>query len=213
MSPVIFPATLVASYLLGSLPFSYWVALRRGIDVRRVGSGNVGATNVLRSAGRWAGALALALDAFKGSAAVMLGEWIASRSPSTPQLEWLIGACGVLAVLGHLFPVWLGFRGGKGVATAVGAFALLTPLALAIGVGVFLAVVLVTRYVSLGSIVAAAVVALAAPLTGASRETAIAVIVVVALVIARHHANIRRLLAGTESRLGRARAEAHGGQP
>ena len=137
-----------AAYLVGSIPFSFLVARGFGVaDVRRVGSGNVGATNVLRSAGRMAGGLALLLDAAKGAAASLL----AMKLVPDQELTWALAA--VAAVLGHMYPVWLRFQGGKGVATGLGAFAPLAPGAAVGGTVLFLLTLATTRYVSLGSIV------------------------------------------------------------
>src|SRR6266851_9007252 len=146
--------TVVVAYLLGSIPFGYLIVrLRAGADVRETGSGGTGATNVSRRAGKLAGVLTLVLDGAKGAAAVVL----ASRL-LTPDYgpNWFVAGAAVATILGHCFPVWLGFRGGKGVATGVGAFLVLTPLpVVAIGI-LFMIVFWRTRYVSLGSITAAA---------------------------------------------------------
>ena len=194
------------AYLLGSIPFGYLIVRASGRgDVRETGSGGTGATNVTRRAGKGAGVLTLALDALKGAAAVLLARLVLTEGV---RVDWWVAAAAVAAVAGHCFPVWLGFRGGKGVATGLGVFALLAPLALACALPVFLLVVWVTRYVSLGSIVAAALVPLAVwalaargyvrgeefppVLTAASLGGA--------LIIFMHRANIGRLLRGEESR-------------
>ncbi len=200
---------VAGSYLLGSIPWSYLIVrLIKGTDVRRVGSGNVGATNVLRTAGKGAGLAALALDAAKGVAAVL----IASRLGLAP--VW-VGASAVAVVLGHVFPVFLGFRGGKGVATAAGALGTLAPWALLAAVVVFAAVVAVTRYVSLGSICAVFVFPLALWLGNRAGWPAVtdnaivgAAAVVAALIVIKHQSNLRRLLAGTERRVGQAKENA-----
>jgi glycerol-3-phosphate acyltransferase PlsY len=178
------------------------------MDVRRVGSGNVGATNVLRTAGKGAGLAALALDAAKGVVAVL----IAVRLGLQP--VW-VGAAAVAVVLGHVFPVFLGFRGGKGVATAAGALGTLAPWALLAALVVFAAVVAVTRYVSLGSICAVFVFPLAlwlANRAGWPAVTANAIVgaaaAVAALIVIKHRSNLRRLLAGTERRIGQAKENA-----
>jgi glycerol-3-phosphate acyltransferase PlsY len=203
VSPIVGAAVALAAYLLGSLPFSYWVAQRRGVDVRSVGSGNVGATNVLRAAGPNAAVIALVLDAFKGAAASLLG---ASLDSSGRLAALAAGA----VVVGHVFSVWLRFRGGKGVATGFGALVPLAPLAALIALGVFGVVLAATRFVSLGSIVAALTLAALAPLLGAPTFTSLVVAGVAALIVVRHHANLVRLWRGTESRLGRAAAEVKG---
>jgi glycerol-3-phosphate acyltransferase PlsY len=190
-----FLLTAVLSYLLGSIPFGLiLVRIFRGQDVRQTGSGNIGATNVARS---WPilGVLTLVLDALKGLAAVVLVRAI------FPGRNELAGMAALFAIMGHIFPVWLKFRGGKGVATALGSLALLAPKATLVTLGVFVAVVMALRYVSLGSIVAVALFPLLAWLL---RDYADAPQVLgfmataCLLIIARHHENIRRLLAGAE---------------
>jgi glycerol-3-phosphate acyltransferase PlsY len=191
---------LVAAYVLGSLPFSFLVARAFGVrDVRQVGSGNVGATNVARSAGGGAGALALALDAGKGALASLLAMRLA---PDRPGVAALAAAA---AVIGHMYPVWLRFRGGKGVATGLGAFAPLAPLAALGATALFLVVTAATRFVSLGSMAGAAGLAAfvfvfhgPGPVAWTAGGTA-------ALVLWRHRSNLRRLWAGEERRTGRSR--------
>ena len=141
-------AAVAFGYLLGSVPFAHLLARRRGIDLREVGSGNVGATNVLRTSGARQAVLVLCLDAAKGAIAVLVAAAL-TTGPATPV------AAGLAAVIGHIYPPWLGFRGGKGVATAVGVFAVLAPLALAIGCAAFVLAVWVTRYISVGSMAGA----------------------------------------------------------
>ena len=198
----------VSSYLLGSIPFGYiLVRIFRGEDVRQSGSGNIGATNVARKS-RLLGAFTLLLDAAKGSGAVVVSYIIADHmGAGPPTYEQL--ACGALfAVVGHVFPVWLKFRGGKGVATGLGSFALIAPKAVLLVTGVFVAMVLLFRYVSLGSIVAVAIFPLVVWLLhqfGPSPKGIAMVACASVLIIARHHQNIRRLLAGTENRLGAKR--------
>ncbi len=212
--------TVVVSYLLGSIPFGYLlVRIFRGFDVRDTGSGNIGATNVSR-AGKGLGLATLLLDALKGYAAVAFAFWLAgsrrfytadvpaSLYDSSPQMIdsrtiFLLAAVAALcALLGHIFPVWLRFKGGKGVATAAGAFAALTPKCLLLSLLVFAIVVALTRYVSLGSVAAAASFPwLVLWLNPAERATAPILLVITAssaLIIVRHKDNIRRLLAGTE---------------
>jgi glycerol-3-phosphate acyltransferase PlsY len=191
---------LVAAYLLGSIPFSFLVARAFGVeDVRRVGSGNVGATNVLRSAGRAAGGLALLLDAAKGAAASGFALWLAPESPVAPALA------AAAAVLGHMYPVWLRFEGGKGVATGLGAFAPLLPKASVLATAVFLLTLATTRYVSLGSIVGAVSLAVLAFVLGDSPFVAGAATFTAALVVLRHRSNLRRLWNGSERRAGETR--------
>ncbi len=192
------------AYLLGSIPFGYLlVRLRGGGDVRRTGSGGTGATNVTRRAGRGVGLLTLLLDALKGAAAVLL-----ARALLGGGAEWWVCAAAAAAVLGHVFPVWLRFRGGKGVATGLGVFLVLAPLATACALVVFVAVVGLWRYVSLGSMTAALVLPLAVWTPGALglRGRAGAPVLAVALagaalIVFMHRANIGRLLRGEESRL------------
>lgn len=192
------------SYLLGSIPFGYLlVRIFRGEDVRQIGSGNIGATNVSRKS-PVLGALTLLLDALKGTAAVVLAYIVADRMVAIPALEQLALAA-LFAVVGHMFPVWLKFRGGKGVATGLGAFALIAPKAVLIAVVVFIAVVAISRYVSLGSIVAVSAFPFAAWLIGQfhlSTEALALISLASVLILIKHRENMRRLWAGTENRLG-----------
>ncbi|MBD0324877.1 MAG: glycerol-3-phosphate 1-O-acyltransferase PlsY [Pyrinomonadaceae bacterium] len=202
MRPVLI---LIAAYLLGSIPFGYLIVrAKEGADVRESGSGVTGATNVSRRAGKLAGVVTLLLDAAKGALAV----WLA-RSLATPDfgINWLVAAAAIIAVFGHCFPVWLGFRGGKGVATGVGVFLSLSPLALGLAALVFLLIVATTRYVSLGSMTAAAAFPLCVWLLSLYTHrqenfwpVITAALASAALVIFMHRANIGRLLRGTESK-------------
>jgi glycerol-3-phosphate acyltransferase PlsY len=193
---------LAAAYLIGSIPFSLFVARAFGVaDVRRVGSGNVGATNVLRSAGSAAGAVALALDLAKGAFAVALALRLAPAQPLAPPLA------AFLVVLGHVYPVWLGFRGGKGVATGIGAFAVLEPVAALVALLVFLLIVVATQLASLGSVLGALSLAGLTFLFRGADVVAFAAAVTTALIVSRHRANLRRILDGTERRLGGTRGE------
>jgi acyl phosphate:glycerol-3-phosphate acyltransferase len=189
---------LLASYLLGSIPFSYLVARARGVDVRTVGSGNVGATNVMRSAGKAAGILAFLLDAGKGAAAALIARRFAPGA-ALPSLA------AVAAIVGHMYPVWLRFRGGKGVATGAGAFLPLAPLATAAGLAAFAVTALVTRYVSVGSMTGAVVLAASAAVLGAPRPVWGAAAAMAALIVWKHRGNLERLADGTESRMGSRR--------
>lgn len=190
---VLFAVTL--AYLVGSVPFAFLLSRRRGIDLRQVGSGNVGATNVLRSSGVATAVTAMCLDALKGTLAVVVAERVAIGPGA-------IVAAGIASTLGHIYPVWLRFKGGKGVATAAGVFAVLAPTALAAAGMVFVIAVWVTRFISVGSMAAA--ITLAAVTIAGDRPTAVAVgAVICALVILqRHRANMARLAAGTERRIG-----------
>ena len=215
-------ATLVGAYLLGSIPFGYLMAKAKGIDIRSVGSGNIGATNAMRVLGKPAGISVLLLDALKGYVACallapLIYNWISphlsgfappfSAEPKLDQLKFETIA-GIGAVLGHNYTCWLKFKGGKGVATA-GVYLALAPWALLIGLIVFLLVVLTTRYVSAGSIAAA--IALPATVWIMSPDNLFLAIVTTALgllAIYKHKGNIQRLMSGTENRLGQKKAEA-----
>jgi acyl phosphate:glycerol-3-phosphate acyltransferase len=179
-------------YLSGSIPFGLLLARRAGVDVRRAGSGNIGAANVARSASTGLGAATLVLDAVKGAAPVALARWVANDD--------VAAAAGMAAFLGHVFPVFLGLAGGKGVATALGVLVVLCPPAAAAGLAAFIAVFMACRYISAASIAGA----LAAPVAAFSlsyRPAVVAGIVVMTLVIvARHRENLSRLRAGTEPR-------------
>jgi len=193
-----FLITVALSYLLGSIPFGYLlVRMFHGEDVRQSGSGNIGATNVSRKSPAL-GVLTLFLDALKGLAAVTIVLRL------FPSLAWLAGWAAFAAVVGHMFPVWLKFRGGKGVATGLGAFLPLAPKTVLIVVCVFIVVLLVFRYVALASIFAAALFPFIAwllePYRGVPGMFAFMAAASLLIVI-RHHANIRRLMAGTEPRL------------
>jgi glycerol-3-phosphate acyltransferase PlsY len=185
-------AAAVLGYALGSIPFGLLVARLAGLgDIRQIGSGNIGATNVLRTGSKSAAALTLMLDLAKGVAAVVI-------AAGWGEDAMLLAAGG--AIIGHMFPIWLGFRGGKGVATALGVVMVLAwPVALAAAL-VWLATTLLFRYSSLAALVAAVVGAALAPFL-ADPMTATTIAGIALLIILRHHANIRRLLAGTESRI------------
>lgn len=210
---VIYPVAAVVAYLLGSIPFGYLlVRLVRKEDIREKGSGNIGATNVIRSGSKGLGAVTFLLDVLKGHAAVVLCGWIAARAGITlPVRMNAIALAALCAILGHIYTVWLGFRGGKGVATAFGVFVALAPWAALAGLGVFALVFAATRYVSLGSILAAVAFPVFAVLIPHPPRTpfATAVLFVVPLiVIAKHHQNIARLMSGTEYRFGKTRTRA-----
>jgi glycerol-3-phosphate acyltransferase PlsY len=200
----------VAAYLLGSIPMGYLlVRIFRHQDIRQAGSGNIGATNVLRSGGKVLGAATFLLDVLKGCSAVWLGAFLGSLlAPGASPLN--MEALGALfAVLGHVFPYWLDFHGGKGVATGFGVFLVASPLAALAAIFLFALILLLSRYVSLASILGAASFPVSAWLFnrmqggGDRPHFLVAVeIAVVLLIIAKHHQNIRRLLDGTESRLG-----------
>jgi len=201
----IFLLIAVISYLLGSIPFGYLlVRIFRGEDVRQTGSGNIGATNVSRKS-PVLGAVTLLLDAAKGSVAVALSYVLADRLLAGPPALEYLGVGALFAVIGHVFPVWLKFRGGKGVATGLGAFLLIAPKAVLIAAAIFLVVAVISHYVSLGSLVAVAVFPFVAwlirqfYLSGAGLAL---ISVTCLLILIKHRENVRRLLAGTESRVG-----------
>jgi glycerol-3-phosphate acyltransferase PlsY len=211
------------AYLLGSIPFGYLIVhVSKRADVRETGSGGTGATNVSRSAGKGAGVLTLVLDALKGAAAVAIAKIVlglpifavdggplyqtANNSATPENAYWWMTAAAIAAIVGHIFPVWLGFRGGKGVATGVGVFLLLAPLAVAFAGVIFFVIVLLTRYVSLGSILAAVSIPLFilirnyisphiefGPLMTAATAGSV-------LIIFAHRQNISRLISGKESK-------------
>lgn len=194
---------MTTAYLLGSIPFGYLlVRTFKHEDIRKTGSGNIGATNVLRSGAKGLGIATLLLDLGKACGAVWIAMLIA------PGNYDLAVASGVAAVVGHVFPVWLGFRGGKGVASALGVFLALTwPSALCI-LSVFIVVVMLTRFVSLASIIAAATLPFFAYYFVPERSPIVisGFLFLSVLIIGKHHQNIRRLLAGTESRFGSRKA-------
>lgn len=198
--------SLIIAYLLGSIPFGYLIVrLKSGSDIRQVGSGGTGATNVSRKAGKGAGVVTLVLDALKGTLAVLAARWLMGESGTS----WLVAGAAVLAVVGHCFPIWLKFKAGKGVATGLGVFLAIVPWSVLAAFLLFALIVWRTRYVSLGSICAAAFV----PMWTALQHLFIAPVsdfvpvltalcAASAIIIAKHHENIRRLLAGTENRFG-----------
>jgi len=202
---IILSGSTGAAYLLGSVPFGYMVAKAHGVDIRTVGSGNIGATNVFRSISKGWGLFTFACDFLKGLLPVVLLPLLASRlgfSGSDDGLELL---CGMGAIAGQNWPVFLRFKGGKGVATSAGAVLGIAPAAVAIGLAVWLLCFLVLRYVSLASILAATAIAIGAWVMGpvlnqSSALVPTALSLMAVLIVLRHHANIRRLLAGTENR-------------
>src|ERR1051326_928231 len=185
----------IVAYLIGSIPFGYLIVRGKlGADIRETGSGGTGATNVSRRAGKVAGVVTLVLDALKGSAAVL----IAIRLTHS---DWLVAAAAVAVLVGHIFPVWLGFRGGKGVATGAGVFLVLAPLAVLCAGVLFLAIVVSTRYVSLGSMIGAATIPVLVWLLSDSHPLLIAAVLGALLIVFAHRGNIGRLAHGTESRI------------
>jgi len=200
--------SILIGYLLGSIPFGYMlVRIFRGADVRTTGSGNIGATNVARTS-PLLGVATLVLDAAKGLCAVAI---VLSIFPEIRSLAFI---AAFSSICGHVFPVWLGFRGGKGVATGLGSFLLLTPKSILIAIGIFVAVVALLRWVALASIIATVSLPALAWALGEIHSNALTdlqpqvnsrppvfwLVTAAALIVAKHHSNIRRLLAGTEPR-------------
>jgi glycerol-3-phosphate acyltransferase PlsY len=191
MLPVLF------GYLAGSVPFAFLLARGAGIDVRVAGSGNVGAANVLRTTGTWRAVAVMSLDVAKGAAAVLVVNLVAGG-------VWMAALTGAAAIVGHIYPVWLRFHGGKGVAVAAGVFSVLSPVATGIAATLFLIIVWLTRYVSLGSIAATVALPPVAWWAGAPRAVVFTAAGSGALILFRHRANLRRLRRGTERRMGSA---------
>jgi len=203
---------IVASYVLGSVPTGYLYGKFKGIDIRTQGSGNLGATNVVRVLGWTAGIIVLLADVSKGLIATALF----ARFTPYPASDFVRVGCGLAAVLGHSFTLFLNFKGGKGVATSLGVFLALAPLATSVVFFIFVIIVAASRYVSLGSIIAAALLPLlvwAIGEAGRSNTVLILAAVVAVGVIVKHRSNIVRLLQGTENRLGVSAAEGRGGRP
>ena len=217
--------TALGAYLLGSIPFGYLVAKAKGVDIRSVGSGNIGATNAMRVLGKPAGIFVLVMDALKGFLACFFGLMVYSHYGSRPEVHsWddLLTAfhhienygiiAGISAVLGHNFPCWLKFKGGKGIATTAGVYLALAPCAVLVALAVFILFLLATKYVSVGSIMAA--VALPATVWIMTPHDVFLGIVTTALgamAIYKHKSNLRRLMAGTENRIGKKKPAANGG--
>jgi len=199
-------AVLIGSYLLGSIPFGYLAGRFKGIDIRKVGSGNVGATNVVRALGKRYGYPVFALDVSKGFVAVLISMLAAPGRPpewNSPEIFGIVAA--ISSVLGHLYPPWLKFNGGKGVATSAGALLALTPVATLIGVAIWIVVFWLTRYVSLASITAAVILPIVILVIGShdrhsEKPLVYSSICVAAVVIWRHRSNLSRLMRGTEPR-------------
>ena len=190
-------ALVAAGYLIGTISFALWIVRwRTGADIRTSGSGNAGATNVLRSHGKGLAIAVALLDIAKGAAAVLLVRLV-TADPA------YAAAAGFAAILGHVFPLFSGFRGGKGVATAVGAFLVLAPLAMAVCLAVFVGIVALTRFVSLGSMIAVVLLPpLARVLSHAPMPVVLAAAATAILVVLKHLENLKRLVRGEERRLG-----------
>jgi glycerol-3-phosphate acyltransferase PlsY len=189
-------AIIVAAYLIGSIPFALILARRWGaVDLRRTGSGNLGAANVMRASGVTAGAVVAALDMAKGAASV----WLAGRLSGEPAAP---AVAGLAAIVGHIYPIWARFRGGKGVATACGAFAVLAPVAVAPALALFVGVVWLTKYISVGSMLASIALPPLAYATGSTDSVVAVAAAAAAIIVFRHRSNLVRLRAHTERRLG-----------
>ena len=212
----------VAAYLLGSIPTGYLVAKAKGIDIRTTGSGNIGATNTMRVLGKPAGIFVMIVDCAKGFAACCFGAFISiyfvnqltglhsttdsdqnSFEEAFNSFVYFPIIAGIFAVLGHNYTCWLKFKGGKGIATTAGVYLALAPDALGIALAVFILTVLITRYASVGSIVAAVVLPVAVWFTKENLFLEIVTIALCLLAIYKHKSNIKRLMAGTESRFGK----------
>ena len=186
---------ILLGYLAGSVPFAFLLARRRGIDVRIAGSGNVGAANVLRTTGPWRGVIVMSLDVAKGVGAVAIAHLLSGGTA-------LIALTGAAAIVGHVYPVWLRFHGGKGVAVAAGVFTMLSPGATAAAAALFLLIAWVTRYVSLASIAATVALPPVAWILGSPVSVVLVAAGASMLILFRHRANWRRLRSGTERRMG-----------
>jgi acyl phosphate:glycerol-3-phosphate acyltransferase len=189
---------MLVGYLLGSIPFGFLVGKIGRIDITKAGSGNIGATNVMRTMGVTPGALVLILDTLKGAAPV----WLAHSYSGDPLIVVL---CGLAAIIGHTFPIFLGFKGGKGVATGGGVLLGLAPEMFVFGIVLFLVAVGLTRFVSVGSILAAVTVFIAFLVLGKPLPYTVLVGLAALLIVVRHLGNIKRLMAGTECRVGEKR--------
>ena len=197
------PLIVLLGYFIGSIPFALVLARYRGLDLRKIGSGNLGAANVLRASGATAGVVVAVLDIGKGALSVLLADQLSDGSA-------LAAMAGLAAIVGHIYPIWLRFRGGKGVATACGVFAVLTPLAAAPAFAVFIATVWITRYISLGSVIASVVLPPVAYVTGSPPPVVASAVAASILIVFRHRSNLARLASGTERRIGARVAPAMG---
>ena len=187
---------VLSAYAIGSVPFAWLLARRWGAhDLRHVGSGNLGAANVLRASGVTAGLLVALLDITKGALSVVIARYV-SDQPAAP------AAAGLAAIVGHIYPVWLRFRGGKGVATACGVFFVLAPLAIAPALSIFAVTVWLTKYISLGSVLASVALPPIAYFAGSPAPAVVAACAAAALIVFRHRSNLARLHGGRERRFG-----------
>jgi acyl phosphate:glycerol-3-phosphate acyltransferase len=189
-------AGIVAAYFIGSIPFALLLARRWGTaDLRAIGSGNLGAANVMRASGVKAGILVAALDIAKGAASVALAQRLSPDATAS-------ALAGLAAIVGHIYPIWLRFRGGKGVATACGVFSILTPAAVPPALLIFAAAVWLTKYISFGSLVATVALPPIAYATGSPAPVVAVAFAASAMIVFRHRANLARLRTGTERRIG-----------
>lgn len=207
MTWLIFGGSAVVSYFLGSIPTGFLWAKSRGIDIRKVGSGNIGATNVMRALGKGPGITVLLIDAIKG----FLPVWIAPRVFSSVDVVWLQIVCCVFVIAGHNWTCWLKFKGGKGVATSAGALLAFLPLPLLCALGVWIVVFALSRYVSLASICAAVALPIATWFIRKDMTLVMFAVLVGGVAIYKHKSNIQRLLAGTENRIGRHKPDGEKG--
>ena len=191
-------ALVAGAYLLGSVPFGLVLGRLRGVDVRTVGSGNIGATNVARSLGKRLGLLVLVLDALKGALPLLALRWLDLAARTSP---FLVTACGLAAICGHCFPVWLRFRGGKGVATSLGVFLAVSPAATGIAVVIFAVLYAAFRIVSIGSLAAALAFPVLLWLFGRPVAEIALSAAVLAIILLKHRGNIGRLLRREESKV------------
>ena len=198
-----YAATALCAYLLGSIPSGYIMARARGVDIRKVGSGNIGATNVFRILGRPAGITVLLCDALKGFIAARF----ISFATTPDSVEYHAIVAGMSAILGHNYTCWLRFKGGKGIATSAGVLLALVPLGLGAALSVWIVTFYLCKYVSVASITAATFLPFGVWLTGGSKRMLVLTSVVGALAIYKHKANIQRLMNGTENKFGKKRNE------
>lgn len=203
---------IAAAFLCGSVPFGYWAGKLKGLDIRQHGSGNIGATNVIRVCGKGIGIPVFILDMIKGLVPVLLPSWMLAGTEVTGSLLSATAVvCGLAAILGHMFTPWLGFKGGKGVATAAGVLLGIAPIAMLVALGAWLLFFFTSRYVSLASMAAAIAVPATMAVQMATAKSWDGVllgfgILLAILVVVRHRTNIHRLMAGTESRVGKKKA-------
>ena len=198
-----FALTAIASYLLGSIPTGYLFAKAKGIDIRTVGSGNIGATNAFRVLGKTIGITVLLIDLLKGFVAC---RYIAFGPTAPSEAHQMIA--GLFAILGHNYTCWLRFKGGKGIATSAGVLLALVPAGFAIATTVFFVVLAMSRYVSLSSIISAIVLPIGVWLAGGTTRMIVLTTFLSLMAIYKHRSNIQRLIAGTESRIGQKPKEA-----